>query len=363
MRYIGSKENLLQFIDHTVSSYGIKHGVFCDLFAGTTTVGRYFKRKGFQIISNDLMEYSYVFSKAYIENNTAPQFSSLKVPQCFDSVYLFELETERLEQIITYLNNLPGEHGFMFENYCDEGTKTAEFQRMYFSASNASKIDAIRDQIERWRQEQIITENEFYILLASLLEAMPSVSNTTGTYGAFLKYWEARSQKVLSLSIPPLVYSEKTHIASRQDANALIRQIECDVLYLDPPYNSRQYATNYHILETVARWDYPDIYGKSGLRPYEDEKSVYCQKATALQALQDLVCHARCKLFLLSYNSEGIMPHDSICDVLKARGKVTVREQPYRRFRSDSDHAKRQYLPDKQIIERIYVVEMDKEPM
>lgn len=362
MRYIGSKENLRGFIDQAAILSGITSGVFCDLFAGTTVVGRYFKRKGYRIISNDIMEYSFVFSKAYIENNTPPEFLSLDLPIESISNRLFENDTEHLDRVLTYLNALLPDQGFMFSNYSDEGTKDHLYQRMYFSATNAGKIDAIRNQIEKWRQTQVITDNEFYILLAALLEAIPGVSNIAGTYGAFLKYWEPRSQKTLTLTLPPLVHSEYTHEVHRCDANVLIRKINCDILYIDPPYNTRQYATNYHILETVALWDNPAIYGKSGLRPYKEDspankKSVYCQRDKALQALQDLACNAPCRLFLMSYNSEGIMPHEAIMDILSQRGSVIVNEQTYRRFRSDSNHAQRQYSPNKHIVERIYTVQ------
>src|SRR5438552_3247207 len=103
MRYIGSKENLLGFIDHTVTANGITSGVFCDLFAGTTVVGRHFKRRGYRVISNDLMEYSFVFSKAYIENNTIPPFPNLNLPATFSPPKLFEFETARLESVLAYL--------------------------------------------------------------------------------------------------------------------------------------------------------------------------------------------------------------------------------------------------------------------
>ncbi len=265
MRYIGSKENLLGFIESAVSSQGITGGTFCDLFAGTTTVGRHFKRRGFRVISNDIMEYSFVFGKAYLENDSFPQFDGLDLPPTQFS--LFDFDRSRLEQVLAYLNHLPPEAGFMYENYCDVGTVGKEHSWMYFSAVNAGKIDAARHQIQRWHDGKAITDPEFYILLASLLEAVPSVSNTTGTYAAFLKFWESRSQKPLTLAVPHIIPSVQNHRVYKQDANNLISQIECNVLYLDPPYNSRQYAPNYHVLETVARWDAPAIRGKSEVAP------------------------------------------------------------------------------------------------
>jgi adenine-specific DNA-methyltransferase len=184
MRYIGSKENLLGFIESAVSSQGITGGTFCDLFAGTTTVGRHFKRRGFRVISNDLMEYSFVFSKAYLENNALPTFAGLGLPR--QAASLFDFETDPLQGVLDYLNQLLPEPGFIFENYSDVGTAGQPHERMYFSAVNAAKIDAVRNQVQQWHDSGAITDSEFYILLASLLEAVPSVSNTTGIYAAFL---------------------------------------------------------------------------------------------------------------------------------------------------------------------------------
>ena len=133
MRYIGSKENLLGFLENIVTASGFTGGTFCDLFAGTTTVGRHFKRRGFRVTSNDLMEYSFVFGKAYLENNALPAFAGLGLSR--QRTTLFDLDTAPLEQALDYLNRLPPEPGFMFQNYSDVGTAGKEHQRMCFSAA------------------------------------------------------------------------------------------------------------------------------------------------------------------------------------------------------------------------------------
>ncbi len=330
----------------------------CDLFAGTTVVGRHFKRRGFSVISSDLMHYAFVFGKAYLETNACPQFDNLPfIANIAEQATLFDREETRLQQVLDFLNQLAPEAGFIYQNYCDEGTKDQTHERMYFSAPNAGRIDAIRNRVEQWRNEEKITEQEYYVLLAALLEAVPGVSNTSGTYAAFLKFWEARSQKTLTLTLPPLVQSERTHRALQGDAVALAPGLCCDLLYLDPPYNGRQYAPNYHVLETIARWDAPPLHGKSGMRPYQDIKSRFCRKETALEDLEQIASHSCARLVLLSYSSEGIMPHEAICEVLKEQGKLTVYEQPYRRYRSDKDHEKRQYKSESQVAERLYALE------
>lgn len=349
MRYIGSKDNLLDFIEGAVRAAGIFGGTFCDLFAGTTVVGRHFKSLGFSVISNDLMRYSYVFGKAYLEANAPPAFPGLDLPGA-------GADGDRLAAALDALNGLDPERGFVWRHYSDEGTRDDPHVRMYLSGENAGRIDAIRNRLESWRGAGRITEPEYYILLAALLEAVPGVSNTSGTYGAFLKYWEARSRKRLTLAPPPLVFGPGEHRVYQCDGNALLDGITADVVYLDPPYNERQYAPNYHLLETVARWDGPEVYGKTGLRPYAAEKSRYCRRETALEALGEAVRSARCRLFLLSYNSEGLMPDEDIREVLARRGPVTVHERPYRRYRSDSDGRNRRYQPNRHITERIYAV-------
>lgn len=350
MRYIGSKDNLLHFIEGAVREADVSGGTFVDLFAGTTVVGRHFKRLGFSIVSNDLMRYAYVFGKAYIENNAPPEFAGLSLPA---RPMLFDAPLARLESALDVLNALPPKQGFIFQHYSDQGADP----RMFFSTANAAKIDAIREQIEVWRAAGGISDTEFHILLASLLEAVPSVSNTSGTYGAYLKFWESRSQKPLVLSPPPLVCSARDHLIHQRDGVALLSEITADLVYLDPPYNARQYAPNYHILETIARWDAPKVYGKSGLRPYQREKSAWCRADTALSALREAAGMADARLFLLSYNNEGIMPDEAIRGILSARGPLTVHEQEYRRYKSDTDRENRRYKPARTIIERIYAVQ------
>lgn len=345
MRFIGNKLNLLPFIWEVANKGNIHSGTLCDIFTGTTNVARFFKRKGFKIISNDLLHFSYAFQQAYIKNNQYPSFSllirTLKIPEYRES--LFGSEKENLIRVINYLNKLKGKKSFIYQNYSYEGTKGKKHARCYFSAKNAMKIDLIRDTIQKWYNSGLINEQEFYVLVTSLIEAVPFVSNISGTYGAFLKKWDKRAFKPLTLTAPDLIMSNVEHEVHREDANKLIREISCDVLYIDPPYNTRQYVTNYHILETIEAWDNPKIYGKTGLRPYEDQKSAYCSRDKCKEAFADLIENAKCKHILFSYNTEGLIPRDFIVRTLSKKGILKVYERPYRRFKSDSNNEKRQY--------------------
>lgn len=336
MRYIGSKSNLLSHIEGIVDNLGVKKGTFCDLFAGTACVAAHFKRCGFQIISNDLLELSYTFQRALIANNEDPKFAGIVDTLGDvqgDSLFV---NLSPYHKVVAWLNCLPGKKGFIFHSYCPSGNN--EYGRQYLSDSNGQKIDVIRHQIQQWRDAGEITENEFYLLLLPLLEATSKVANISGTYGAYLKHWDPRTYKELSMVPAKIIRSDVPHQVFRDDANQLIEDIQCDVLYLDPPYNTRQYITNYHLLETVARYDAPTLRGKTGLRNYDNsEKSVYCSKSDCHRVFQDLIEKADARYILVSYNNEGILSHDEVMSILSIRGEPHC-DFPvdYRRFKSNS---------------------------
>ena len=336
MRYIGRKTNLLPYIEEVVLKNASKDGIFCDLFAGTHSVAAHFKKLGFQIISNDFLCLAYVFGRALIQNNEVPTFSRLtNLPNASPAGLFDGMETYL--RVLNYLNGLEGvSDGFIFNAYCPGGDNG--YNRQYLSDENGQKVDVIRRQIEAWKRDNLITEDEYYVLLLSLLEAVSKVTNISGTYGAYLKGWDARTYKELTLEPITPIPSNKEHSVYQQDANCLIEQIECDILYIDPPYNTRQYITNYHLLETVARYDNPTVYGKTGLRSNSDaEKSVYCSQEACLRAFAALISRANAKHIIVSYNSEGIMTETEIRDVLKEKGGMPkLIPINYRRFKSNS---------------------------
>ena len=345
MRYIGNKINLLEFIEKPLKENGIKDGVVCDIFSGTTNVAKHFKKLGYEMITNDNMTYSYVFQKAYIENNKTPKF--LKLEKIIPS--------PNIENVFTYLNNLKGKKGFIYKNFCKEGSKNSTYERNYFSDENAKKIDVMRETLEGWKDKKLITKNEFYIILSAILEGIPFISNISGTYGAFLKIDDPRMSKTFTIKVPELIKSKKSHKCYNTDSNELIKKITCDVLYVDPPYNHRQYAPNYHMWETVAVWDKQLLDSMTGLRPYNDQKSLYCMKGKCVKAFEDLIENASCKHILFSYNSEGIMSDGQIKKILSNKGKVKRYTKDYRRFKSNS----KSKSAKKQIKEFVYYLKVD----
>lgn len=341
MRFIGNKEKLLDRIYQTVLSTGTETGVFCDFFSGTSNVGRFFKEKGFKIISSDLLYFSYVLQKAYIENNKEPEFKKLLTKIGTTKNKLFP---SRFDSVREYLNQLEGIDGFIYQNYTEEGTRDQKYQRKYFIAENGKKIDAIRTKIEEWKDEKLIKENEYFILLAALVESVPFYANISGVYAAFLKNYDPRALKRFEIKSISFYPGTKKHIVYNQNSMKLVSKLNADILYLDPPYNERQYAPNYHLMETIARYDSPQIRGVTGMRNYDDQKSDFCNKNNALKALDEIAKTAKYKYLILSYNSEGIMPEESIMSTLKKYGEVVLQNGDYLRFKSnnngDSKHKK-----------------------
>jgi len=317
MNYIGSKHKLSPFIYKTVTQIcgsDLSDKVFCDLFAGTGIVGRYFKPHLKQVIANDVEYYSYVFNRNYIGNH-------------------FEFE---YQDFLDALNSLEGTKGFIFENY-SEGGKSG---RNYFTSENGQKIDAIRIQIKKWKENSQISEDQYFFLIASLLESADKVANTASVYGAYLKHIKKSAAKPLFL-VPALIINESHFVplinqnnqVFQKDANQLIKEITGDILYLDPPYNSRQYGANYHLLNTIAKYDTFVPKGKTGLREYY--KSDWCRTGEALKSFEELIENAQFSYIFLSYNNEGIMSQNEVETVMKRFGKYTLKTKKYQRFKAD----------------------------
>lgn len=334
MRYIGNKQNLVDTIGSILDAHGVAGETFCDLFSGTTSVARFFKHKGYRIISNDILYLSYCLQRAYIENNSYPKFESL-LPH-LDADSRDRLFATELGCVIDYLNRIPSIEGFIYSNYTPDGTCSASVPRMYFTSENGRRIDAIRERIESWNDNGWLTQSEYYILIACLIESISFYANVSGVYAAFQKKWDPRAIKPLLLRPIEIINNGLCNESYCQDGVALAENIDVDILYLDPPYNERQFAPNYHLLETIARYDNPTIRGISGMRDYTSQKSRFCNHKTAIIDLEKIAATAKYKYLVLSYNSEGIMSGDKILEILGKYGQTQVEEFTYSRFKSNS---------------------------
>lgn len=299
LRYIGSKARIVGPI---LDAIGPAAGTFFDVFSGTGVVSRAASDRGWAVKAND-----HLISSARI---TFAQLAS-KVDAPFNSIGGYD-------NAIATLNGLPPTAGFIFAEYSPSGQSRSGQQRMYFTCQNAGRIDAVRKQIELWKTAGAIGEPEYSILIADLLEAANCIANIAGTYGCFLRKWSPPAKKQLCLAPRKLREGKKVFSVTCRDAFSL-RAHARDVVYLDPPYTKRQYAAYYHILETIASGDSPEVEGITGLRPWRSKSSPFCFRKTALSALAELCARIGAARAVISYSSEG---HIALRDMTAKLGET-----------------------------------------
>lgn len=334
MRFIGGKSllfnNIVDVINENTENV-VKVG---DLFTGSGIVAQNFKKLGYEVVSNDLMYMSYCLSRGMIELNSKPTFSNLNI------------------DVFGYLNNIPESLDkskyFVYNNY----SPVKSCERMYFQPNNALKIDNIRLQIEDWKNSGRVTEAEYFYLLSCLLSAVPYVANIAGVYAAYLKHWDKRTYNDLEIKPIEIIPSDKICRSYNMNADKVCEYEDFDLVYIDTPYNSRQYMPNYHILETIAKYDYPSIHGKTGIRNYE--RSDFCKSREVSDAFYKLFKSLKTRYAIVSYNNEGLLSTEDMIKILSIFGKVKLYEYPYRRYKSKIPNC------EAGLKEQIYFVEMKK---
>jgi adenine-specific DNA-methyltransferase len=378
VRYIGNKTKLLPAIERVLEERGIAPpGVFLDVFSGTAAVARRMKALGWRVVANDHLVCAATQARAAIEPARSPELARLLVrpevrrfidsdegrraleasPPPPEAQTRSELERVRpLRAAIAYLNaRAEPRDGLIFRQYSQGGAAG----RLFFTSDVGRKIDGVRAAIDEWRDAGAIDRTEEPVLRAALIDAADRCANISGTYGAFLKKWQPNARAPLVLRASHVIAGKGSRVHCR-DGNELVGEIDCDVLYIDPPYNRRQYAKNYHVLEVIAELasvadeaSYEaTIYGKTGLRDFEGRRSAYCLadarggSSPCERAFADLVARARAEHIIISYNEEGILSREALGGALAAacpgfdldRG---LSEVSYKRFRSDRDQGAR----------------------
>jgi adenine-specific DNA-methyltransferase len=329
-KYLGAKHRLLDFIHQTVLSRVASPRVFIDGFAGTGVVGLHFRAHARRIVSNDLLYSNYVVNQAFL--NSTPR----------------NVDPGRLRGLLAELNRLPPRRGYVYEQYGGR----------YFTARNAGRIDAVRERIEELAREGRCTAQERYLLLASLLYAADKAANTVGQYDAYLKHLDAprtprrhlvdsNVHKPLRLRLPDVELGEGHHEVYNEDLNRIIAGLRGEVLYLDPPYNGRQYIDCYHVLENILRWRKPPLYGKTRKFARAELKSRYSRRPEAARALAELIQAAESEHIFLSYNSEGIIQDQDIAAILARKGRWEVFEREYAVFGNGAGSARRRPIRER----------------
>ena len=308
-RYLGNKFKLLEFIKNVIDENIDEYGSFCDIFAGTGVVGEYFNDKNIKIISNDILKSNFVSLQTWL------------------SLTSENIDYKKVEKLINQLNS-----NFNFkENYV-----TKKFGDKYFSKQNALKIDYIRELIEKSNE---LNQFEKNFILTSLIYAMDKIANTCGHYDAYRKKLD--TLKDMKLLIPDVKYKNNyNNKIFNKDANELIKEIEVDVLYLDPPYNSRQYSDAYHLLENITEWNKPEVFGVANKMDRTHIKSDY-NTSRAERVFTNLIENANVKFILFSYNttenklnnrSNAKLSTDFIIKTLKSKGELKIYEKDFSQF-------------------------------
>ncbi len=302
IKYLGSKRTLVPLLANIAAASSAKTAL--DLFTGTTRVARSFKELGIEVTAVDTASYSEVFAKTWIE------LDSRSVNQ------------SELTDAIAELNALPAKAGYFTKVFCEDAR--------YFQPQNGERIDAIRDFIEANYSSSWL----YHPLLASLLLAADRVDSTTGVQMAYLKQWSRRSSSALKLTDPVLLSGGG--LAVRGDALEVAPTLDSvDLAYLDPPYNQHRYFANYHIWETLVRWDAPDSYGIANKRTdvrTPATKSRFNSKPAMPLAMRELMQTVKAETIVLSYNNEAWLNRDELIEMCKARGHVEIMDVDFKRY-------------------------------
>jgi adenine-specific DNA-methyltransferase len=219
--------------------------------------------------------------------------------------------------VLRHLNALPGRHGYLTNNYSPAGAA----KRLFFSCENAMRLDRIRAEIDTWAAG-LLNEDEEAYLLACLLEAADRIANTAGTYYAYLKHFYRKALKPLQMIPIPISSNSRRNCANQADASALLERVRTDVVYLDPPYNDRDYGSYYHLPEALARRAYPKPKGVSGMSALPSPRSAFCRAETAYQAFENLVSEVQCRCLAVHYSTDGLISHRDILRALRGRGRT-----------------------------------------
>lgn len=332
LNYIGSKRTLFDKILKTCKENipDLASHTFMDLFAGTGYVGFNMQPYVSNTYANDLEYYSFVINKAL---------------HCCNY-------SEEVAKIISTMNELPGVKGLIYNNFSNH----SGCERMFFTNENAMKCDAIRQHIQQIYEAGLCDQPTFYFLVASLLVSIDKVANTSCVYGAYLKAFKTSALK--SLILLPIhtkctisTHGNMVHNGKAED----VCKIGADIVYMDPPYNNRQYSANYSPLNYIAHYNNTiELTGKTGLIDGYN-RSDFSKKGEVANAFKTLIDGVKCKYMVLSYNNEGIMDYDILKKIMEKRGALKIYKMLYKKFKAQMT------VDVANVYEYLWVLEVGKE--
>lgn len=307
IKYIGSKRTLIPIILEAVRRAADAHSVI-DLFSGTSRVGHALKAAGYRVLANDHNAYAATLARCYVQADA-------------------EDVLEDAAKLVREFNSLKGKPGYFTETFC--------VKSRYFQPKNGARIDAIREAIAAKSLEPELEA----VMLVSLMEAADRVDSTTGVQMAYLKTWAPRSHKDLELRVPKVLPRAKhgKGQATCLDALEAAKLFEADVAYIDPPYNQHSYLGNYHVWESLVRWDKPEVYGIACKRmDVRQRKSIFNSRPHFAGAMRKMLGAIRARVLIVSFNNEGYLTREDMESILTAlwdgQGKVTTIENDFKRY-------------------------------
>jgi adenine-specific DNA-methyltransferase len=302
VRYFGSKSCTLPRLGEVISSR-VPKGVLCDAFGGIGTVGAYFKTRGYEVWTGDVLLFAHFFQVAKIHRQRRPGFRGVARALGLKS------STDVLNSVISGRQG----DGWFVQNYAKE--------RKFFTLSNARAIERTWKNIIAWEKAGYLSYEEKACLMASLIQAMDRVANTAGTYYAFLKTWHRKANKRFSMDLLPPATGVHSATCLFKPARELVAKRKFDILYLDPPYNERSYGHYYHLPETIAQGAEVPVHGKSGIPDREIQRSAFNDPATALNSLNELLRNAKFRWLAFHYADDGLISRREALGLLSEYGK------------------------------------------
>lgn len=336
-RYLGNKTKLAEWIVDSIAHVVPPGATIADPMCGTAAVSVTLAKAGYNVFASDALTFPVIHARARLLPKAPPSFLALG----------------GYEGALEWMRSVEPVEGYFFREFGAEGRpENGRPPRLYFSARNAAHIDALRNGIKRLWDDGQIDHIEQSILLHHLMLAANRVANINGTYGYFRAKLSGSALAPLTFEPLHFLNTPGQHSVCQGNVEDLAATLVADAVYLDPPYTKRQYAGNYHILETLARGDEPPAIGDGGLRPWRDQASDFCYRRTAGRAFEDILSRLTVPHVFISYSEDGQVREQVLMSILAKYGTVRVHEQEHQRYRSNG-RGKGGY-----VLERLYHVEM-----
>ncbi|QBR91844.1 DNA adenine methylase [Nocardioides euryhalodurans] len=335
-RYLGNKTRLADWIVGEIARVLPAGSSIADPMCGTASVSIALARAGHSVTAADALTFPVVHARTRLLAKEEPAFSALG----------------GYNKALGWMRSAAPVEGYFFREFGEAGAPAnGRAPRLYFSSTNAAHIDGLRDGIRKLAAAGALTEVEHSVLLHHLILATNKVANISGTYGYFRRTISGPALRPLTFEPLKFDCTPGEHTVLHGPVEDLASTLKVDAVYLDPPYTKRQYAGNYHVLETLACEDEPVAAGDGGLRPWTDQASDFCYRRSAGQAFRETLKRLDVPHVFISYSEDGQVGEDELASILSDFGRVTLHEQPHMRYRSN-DRVK-----DGDVLERLYHVE------